>query len=248
VRYGFYRLERDLNVAFPAFLRQIERLRPRVVVLIHYFGWPDRHYAEMVQSAQASGALVLEDSAHALLTDVIGGAVGRLGDASIWSLHKLLPVPSGGALVVPERELDADASDGASGGLAEPLAFDLAGMSAHRREMCVWLQQAVSAYGELLDPLRPELPAGVVPQTFPVMIRGATRDVLYESLNAAGFGAVSLYHTLIPEISPETFPESHRVSRAILNLPVHEGATPEGLRLLLRTLAEHTATQLSRPR
>ena len=248
VGHAFYRMDATLSVDLNDLARQLERVRPKVVVLIHYFGWPDTSCSDVVRLAHDHGALVMEDSAHAMLSDVIGGEVGRLGDASIWSLHKLLPVSAGGMLVLnasTHHLVDAMPAE-ASAPLADPWRFDLAEMAARRREKATHLLEAVRAISEEVEPLRETLPSGVIPQTFPVLVRRASRDRLYESLNAAGFGVVSLYHTLIDEIASDHFPESHALSHRILNLPLHECASVPGLDHLVRTLGEHAAGQGAR--
>ena len=67
--------------------------------------------------------------------------------------------------------------------------------------------------------------AGEVPQSFPIVLHYGDRDRIYREMNAAGFGVVSLYHTLVPAIDPQLFPASAQLSRRILNLPVHQDAT-----------------------
>ena len=248
VGHAFYRMDATLSVDLNDLARQLERVRPKVVVLIHFFGWPDPSCPDVVRLAHDHGALVMEDSAHAMLSDVIGAGVGRLGDASIWSLHKLLPMPSGGMLVLnaPTHHLVNALPAEPSAPLADPWRFDLAEMAARRREKAVHLLQSVRSISDEIEPLRQSLPPGVVPQTFPVLVRRASRDRLYETLNAAGFGVVSLYHTLIDEIASDDFPESHALSHRILNLPLHESASVPGLDHLVRTLGEHAAGQGAR--
>jgi dTDP-4-amino-4,6-dideoxygalactose transaminase len=56
-------------------------------------------------------------------------------------------------------------------------------------------------------------------------------------MNAAGFGVVSLYHTMIEQIAPERYPHSHAISHCILNLPVHQDASPDDMKAMIRTLA-----------
>jgi dTDP-4-amino-4,6-dideoxygalactose transaminase len=75
------------------------------------------------------------------------------------------------------------------------------------------------------------------PQSYPVMIRNGSRDRLYHEMNAAGFGVVSLYHTLISQISSDCFPATAKVSRHILNLPVHQDASEKVLESMVRELA-----------
>ena len=47
------------------------------------------------------------------------------------------------------------------------------------------------------------------------------REQLYFSMIESGVLPTALYHTLIPEIAVERFPEAHFVSANILNLPTH---------------------------
>ncbi|MFA5276258.1 MAG: hypothetical protein WC417_05150, partial [Candidatus Omnitrophota bacterium] len=69
-----------------------------------------------------------------------------------------------------------------------------------------------------------------VPQSFPVLLPDReTRDQLYFRLNKEGYGAVSLYHTLIEEID-RSFIEEHRLSDRILNLPIHQDVTRDNLK------------------
>ena len=84
--------------------------------------------------------------------------------------------------------------------------------------------------------LRSSPAEGEVPQTLPVLVERVSRDDVYDALNTAGFGAVSLYHTLIPQISSETFPASHRLARTILNLPVHQDVRGDDLDALTMAL------------
>ena len=55
-------------------------------------------------------------------------------------------------------------------------------------------------------------------------------------MNAAGFGVVSLYHTLIDQIPRDEFPDSVELSRTILNLPVHHEADTDSLAALVAEL------------
>jgi len=55
-------------------------------------------------------------------------------------------------------------------------------------------------------------------------------------MNDAGYGVVTLYHTMIAEISRDEFPGSHALSRRILNLPVHQDTDRDALGRMVDTL------------
>lgn len=239
--FSFYRMDASLRVDLADLDATLRREPVGMVVLIHYFGYRDPGADEVRRLAQAHGALLLEDEAHAMLTDLVGGTAGRRGAACIYSLHKLLPVATGGALVI-NPGAPASLAEGwtADGTIGSPWDFDLAGLATRRRQNAELLERLLLPLAGRVDLLwsRSE---GDVPQTLPVRIGTVSRDALYERMNNVGFGVVSLYHTLVDVISREAFPESHRLSRTILNLPVHQEADEESLIRLVAELDRQTS-------
>lgn len=96
----FYRVDRYLSIDLDDLRTKLTTHRPRLVVFIHYFGWPDKHLTEAIAMARQAGALILEDEAHAMYSDMVTGICGRGGDAAIVSLHKMLPFTDGGWLII----------------------------------------------------------------------------------------------------------------------------------------------------
>lgn len=227
VRYRFYRLDENLQIDLDYLRDMFRRRRPRLLVLIHYFGFPDLNLHAVVELAKSYDVLILEDEAHALYSDWIGNICGRYGAAAIMSLHKMLPFQSGGILQLNEGD-DTRVTDVLHNSLDKlPLEhnlldYDLVGIAHARRNNANKLLELLQPMNGAVVPLFTSLPKGVFPQTLPVRINGRSRDELYFELNARGFGVVSLYHTLIAEISFDDFPESHSLAKNILNLPVHQ--------------------------
>jgi dTDP-4-amino-4,6-dideoxygalactose transaminase len=235
--FSLYRLNARLQIDLDDLTSKLKAGRVKLVVIIHYFGYVDPNYAAAVEIARRYGAWVLEDEAHALLTDRVGGIAGRLGDACIYSLHKMLPLAGGGMLVTTESHQ----------GLMHALVnephdepridkYDLFAIAQQRRRNAIHLTRLLSHLKDHVIPLWGELQPGEVPQTFPVLILRANRDELYTRLNALGFGVVSLYHTMIQEIRKDDYPESHAISRTIMNLPVHQDVEPGHLDELVSEL------------
>lgn len=243
--YAFYRIDRSLHVDLDSLERCLATGRVKIFVIIHYFGVPDPHYADAVALARRYGALVLEDEAHAMLSDLVGGVSGRLGDAALFSLHKMLPVPDGGMLMVKpgfERLLGAERAAVDTVDDQVPWCFDLRALADARVRNSALLASLVRPLAGELDPLWAEWPDGTVPQTYPVVVRNASRDQLYSSMNEAGYGAVSLYHTMIDELPSGEHSDAHWLSRRIFNLPVHQDATPEQLATMVAELAQQLRT------
>lgn len=236
--HAFYAVTAELRIDEAHLLAQLDAHPPGLLLLVHYFGYVDPAYERVVAQARARGYVVVEDEAHALFTDVIAGRCGRLGEACLISQHKLLPVGTGGGLIVNPHGAAALAGlvgsdDGA------PWRFDLAELASRRRSHARLLAELITPLAGRVDPLW-SLPPDVVPQTFPVRIRTVSRDRLYEQLNGEGFGVVSLYHTMVEAITPAAFPHSHQLAREVLNLPVHQEADEPGLRALVDALDRYT--------
>lgn len=236
LRYAFYGLDRNLNIDLKSLQNTLETTNVKLFVIIHYFGFIDPAYELVVKLVRRHGARVLEDEAHSFLTNFYGGKSGKLGDASIFSLHKIFPFEEGGLLSISNT---SEALPNVSNDQRQDFSFiryDFSGISERRRENATRLGELLKNSDDRVSLLQPEFTAGEVPQSCPVVIRQVSRDALYDLMNEAGFGVVSLYHTLIDEISQSEFPDCHYLSKRILNLPVHQDVTIADLELLVDTL------------
>jgi dTDP-4-amino-4,6-dideoxygalactose transaminase len=242
VSYSFYRLNSRLHINLEDYHARLRDSVVRAVVFIHYFGYPDPLLDTAAKAAKAAGVVVIEDEAHALYSDWVMGSCGRLGDYSIYSLHKMLPFESGGLLRINTPQDRPEIVEGIKRSpLREPLVgpflnYDLWGIAEARRENARHLLHLLRPMRGLLEPLYENLPDTVVPQTLPCLVRKGSRDRLYHVLNEAGFGLVSLYHTLISQISADDYPESAWLSKHIINLPVHQDADKAKLEDMIRRL------------
>jgi len=109
-RYGaktaFYKIDADCSADFDDIERRIDSTT-RAVVVIHYFGFPER-LERFRELCTRRGVYLIEDCAH-VLTGAAGAIpLGATGDVSIFSWRKFLPVGDGGQLVVNNRTLAAD--------------------------------------------------------------------------------------------------------------------------------------------
>jgi len=114
--------------------------RTRVVIWIHEFGYVDTSFAGQCAQWRARGITVLEDCAHVAGLTVGTAKVGDHGDASLFSLPKIVPARAGGLLrarqpfPIPSMN-EAQAADTAAGRVAaeEYLPY-LGSFNALRRE------------------------------------------------------------------------------------------------------------------
>lgn len=89
----FYRVRDDFRID-EADLAARVAAEPGAIVVIHYFGFPQRGIARIV----ALGMPVIEDCSHAFLSRWNGKSLGTFGDAATFSTYKSLGTVDGGAL------------------------------------------------------------------------------------------------------------------------------------------------------
>jgi dTDP-4-amino-4,6-dideoxygalactose transaminase len=241
--HRFYKMTRDLTIDVSDLAQRVRDKPPAVLLLVHYFGYPDPAAAQVAALARDAGITLIEDEAHALFSDAIGGVCGRWGQAALFSLHKMLPLPSGGFVCfsssAPQDVVHRVRAAALTGLDGDPFSYDWWAIAQHRVRNAHRLLELLNDVGGV-RPLWPVLPQGVIPQTLPIIVESAPRNELYFKLNDAGFGVVSLYHTLVDAISVTDHPDAHWLSQHIMNLPLHQDADEAGLERLVTRLAQLT--------
>lgn len=246
IPYRFYNLTENLDID-PNHINELisNDSKIKVLLLVHYFGFPDKQFAQIAFKAKSKGIIVIEDEAHSLYSDLIGGICGRVGDASFFSLHKMLPINYGGMLMLNDQKPACNheflSHTAIQDENLQPFRYDIKKIAEARiinaEKIYRRLKNEESYFG-LIKPLE----KGICPQTVPVIIKNGKRDHLYFKLNELGFGVVSLYHTLINQISEKEFSVTHGISKQILNLPVHQDIAEEDMNIFLDTLIREVKT------
>lgn len=215
--FQFYRMDSQLQINFDDLKNQIKNNNKCVVLLVHYFGFIDLNYQEIVDWLKNNNIPFVEDCAHAWLSDLIGGRCGRNGQYSFYSLHKILPVENGGMLVdnYPLNEEKCSVQPLMS------LNFDLFSIFKKRIENYNYLISQLRGIDNL-QIIHQELEEGICPQTLPVIVENFDRNVLYQVMNDKGIGMVSLYHTMIDELKNFDSEAAQSTSKKIINFPVHQ--------------------------
>lgn len=89
------------------YLQDVERRftkKTKAVYLTHYFGFPQAANA-FSEMCKRRGVYLIEDCALSLFSMFRGSNIGSVGDVSVFSLSKTLPVPDGGVLTVNNLQL-----------------------------------------------------------------------------------------------------------------------------------------------
>ena len=241
VRY--YKIREDLTIDTDDLFSKIAKLEDDnfAVLIVNYFGFVDEQISDISRVVKSRSGWVIEDNAHGFFTYQY--SAGTYSDATFFSLHKMFPFDRGGSLVITNKLLSTFTyqGDGLDTAKYNPWVYDIAQIARVRRQNYLMLEELISAKDnhEYFVPLKQtSLGSGVVPQTFPIRILKGNRNEIYEMMNQAGYGVVSLYHTLISDLRHPEYQVSLDLSKCILNLPVHQDVEIERYSDMIATLKE----------
>lgn len=227
--YEFYRMNHRLNIQSAELIKQLKANPGNALLLIHYFGFKDKNLNVIKEAARKHKFVIIEDFAHAYFTFWQNPAVDF--DYAFFSIHKMFPWKDGG-MVLSRKKMPGAIKDRYA--LFE---FNAGLICQKRMNNASFLLDLLRAKSTMynFDILKSKM-TNVVPQTIPILLRDdKLRDYLYFQLNKQGYGAVSLYHELIPQID-KRFEVEHKLSQRILNLPVHQDTEPSQLKRMSEVL------------
>lgn len=225
-KYAFYALHEDLSVDVADLKRKMNNPDVKAVLLIHYFGFPQKCLVELAELCREKGIMLIEDCAHTIGGQYEGATLGSFGDFSFYSIHKLTASDNGGILQVNNPSF-VDHFKGVVdnieiGDLIQYIRTDFEKASAIRRENYKMYLESLSRNSEYFDIMYPSLEDGVVPINFPIRVKNYSREKMYFQLIEEGITLVSLYYQMIDELPREDFSISYDISDTILNLPTHQ--------------------------
>ena len=99
----FYRVNEELDVDLND-LRQKINKKTRTVLFINYFGFP-QPMAHEIKALCGDTTFLIEDLVQSFLTQSNGKPIGFIGDATISSYRKWIPIPDGALLGINNSQL-----------------------------------------------------------------------------------------------------------------------------------------------
>lgn len=241
LNYFFYEVNHDLSVNLADLRKGLEQRKIKVVLVIHYFGFPQKEIQEIKIICNEFNSFLIEDCAHTLSSCYNGIELGSFGDFSFYSIHKIIAVNDGGILQINNprfKHLLSSDCNISSDTLLQLLRTDLKKISRIRRENYKLYLTELNRKSDFFDIYYAILEEEVVPLNFPLLIKNYSREKLYYELIKRGIVTVSLYYRLITEIPKNEFPISFIISEKVLNLPVHQDVNQDEIRFICRTLKE----------
>jgi dTDP-4-amino-4,6-dideoxygalactose transaminase len=247
-RAGFYDLKPDLTVDIDDLRRSLSAEPYRVLVVIHYFGRTEPQLEKIRALADEFGVLLVEDLAHGFFTAQAKGEAGRHGHVNLFSLHKMFPFDDGGMLQYADPGLLRGQTQTRPELAQRILDYDWAAIARARRENFRILSERLAGLTECgrdFDLVWKHLADEDSPQTLPIRIHSERRDAVYAGMNADGYGMVSLYHTLIPQVR-DGFDRLNDLARHITNFPVHQDVRHVDVDGMLESFRRHLTGRGSR--
>lgn len=94
----YYKINKDLSIDRQDLEQRITK-RVKALFFVHYFGFPqDLYYLTALRNTY--NIYLIEDCAHAFLSNIEDVPLGSVGDVCIFSLKKIIPVRNVGILMV----------------------------------------------------------------------------------------------------------------------------------------------------
>jgi dTDP-4-amino-4,6-dideoxygalactose transaminase len=239
IDFEFYALNEDLSVNLEDFESKVSKGHTKAAFIIYYFGFLLSDIEKIAVICKKNRVFLIEDCAHSLTSRYRDKYLGEFGDFSLFSIHKVLPTSNGGLVKInnpsfkfpPVRDKDRISKES----LEILYKSRLESISLVRRNNYISLAQELEGIEDIRI-LYPALPEQIVPLNFPILILNKNREKIYYALRNEGVTAVALYYQLIDQIDEKHYPISHRISRSILNLPIHQDIRPDQIGYIAKKL------------
>lgn len=238
--FDFYTINSNLSFDLNEIEQKFSRNKICLLLVIHYFGFCNNNMIDIKRLCSNYNILLVEDCAHAFQLGLENHDLGNYGDFSFYSIHKYLPTQTGGILQSNNSDIELltiPKEDYVSIDVIEQYAKTKFIEVADRR------RDNYKLYIELLNEVQAikifySLTEDVIPHNFPILVNNSLREKLYFYLEDNGISTIALYYRLIDQINEFAYPESHKISNSILNLPVHQDITEKDIHFICSKIIE----------
>lgn len=100
INYKYYHVTNNLEPDFNALEKQRFN-KNDFFLLVHYFGFP-MEQDKTADFCGRKGLILIEDCAHSIVKEISKSKIGTRGEAGIFGLRKILPLPNGGILYLKD--------------------------------------------------------------------------------------------------------------------------------------------------
>ncbi len=242
VRYEFYRIDNNLAADMKELKLKITSGNYKALLIIHYFGFVQNDLEEISSMCKKHEVILIEDCAHSFFSTYKGRIIGSWGDLSFFSIHKIIPTIDGGYFVINNNNTGVIDLNFENQNI-QPITLEQFIRTDYEKINKIRIQNYLKYLTnwkdiEGVNPLYPELPDGIIPLNFPIIVNNGLRERVYSKLVEKGIVPCALYYRMIEEIDKDLFPVSYEISSSIINLPVHQDTSFEDIDYIILKLKE----------
>ncbi len=241
INYEFYPILKNMQIDLDSIEKIILQKPIKAILIIHYFGFLYGDIIRLKKICQDNNILLIEDCAHTIYSKFEDKYLGDFGDFSFYSIHKVLPVDSGGffkinnplyfennIFIQNDEKIEAESLEGL-------VAYDEDLATKRIRDNYIFMSNELNQI-DGIKVLIPNLPLGIVPMNLPVFIEGMKREEFYFKMIEEEVTLIALYYRLIDTIDIEIFKTSFEISNSIINFPINQDITKnEVIEIILKT-------------
>ena len=248
--YDFYEVDEKLSVNVNHLENKLRKKEVDMLLIIHYFGFCQNNMSEIKRLCIKYDVLLIEDCAHTPQSTTSHGKLGDIGDFSFFSIHKYYPTIDGGILKVNNDDFSY-LTDKLTASLELPhaetlqtlISSNVEEIKERRRRNYLYLDKFI---GEIpgIKKLFNDLPEGVSPHNYPLIVENDLRELLYFDLIKNGVPAIALYYRMIELINEGCFEKSLALSSSILSLPIRQDINLDDLEYIIDNLKNYFKVDL----
>lgn len=225
IKYSFYKLNKKLEPNLNDIKKQLETGKFGLILLVHYFGCCQTELSKFIKLCKNYNVKIIEDCAHTLLSGTkINSQLGKIGDYSIFSIHKTLHTQTGGFYYDLKKDLKLRRAKIDKKVLSEFARTDINEILRIRYNNFKFVYNLIKNE-EHVENFFDQIPKNCIPLNCPIIVKEGFREKLYFSLIKNNIFPTALYHTLIKEVCKRKFKDTVFLSKNILNLPTHQNIT-----------------------
>jgi len=225
INYSFYRLNKKLEPNLNDIKEKLETGKFSLILLVHYFGCCQTELSKFIKLCKNYNVKIIEDCAHTLISGTkINSHLGKIGDYSIFSIHKTLHTQTGGFFFDFKRDLKKRNTKIDKKVFNEFALTDINEILRIRYNNFKFVYNLIKNKKHVKN-FFDSIPKNCVPLNCPIIVKEGFREKLYFSLIKNNIHPTALYHTLIKEVYMRKFKDTVFISKNILNLPTHQNVT-----------------------
>lgn len=225
IKYSFYKLNKKLEPNLNDIKEKLGTGKFSLILLVHYFGCCQTELSKFIKLCKNYNVKIIEDCAHTLLSGTkINSQLGKIGDYSIFSIHKTLHTQTGGFYYDLKRDLKRRRTKINKKVFNEFALTDINEILRIRYNNFKFVYNLMKNK-KYVKNFFDHVPKNCVPLNCPIIVKEGFREKLYFSLIKNNIFPTALYHTLIKEVYKRRFKDTVFLSKNILNLPTHNNIT-----------------------